>query len=67
MAERTLDKPLTDDDLNELKDALQKTLKIDEALNKAKRAGVDIGNALQENAASRTRIQSLLNTYFPGR
>lgn len=65
--ERTLEKPLNDDDLRQLKDALAKTNDVEAALNKAKLAGVDIGNQIQENRDNRARLQQLLNTYFPGR
>lgn len=65
--ERTLEKPLTESDYQELKSNLAKTNDVEAALNKAKLAGVDIGSALEENRQTRTRIQKLLNTYFPGR
>jgi hypothetical protein len=65
--DRTLDKPLNDDDFKELKSALEKTATVEAALNKAKLAGVDIGNGLTENREARQRLQQLINTYFPGR
>lgn len=67
MAERTLDKPLVEEDFQELKKQLQITADIHNALNKYKSAGGDVGDQLTQNDARRKRIQALINTYFPGR
>jgi hypothetical protein len=67
MAERTLQQPLNDEDLTDLKEALKVNTQLIEAWNKAKRAGIEPGSRLEDLNAQRTKIQSLINTYFPGR
>lgn len=64
--ERTLEKPLNEQDLQDIKKALQDTIKLDAAINKAKSAGIDVGDSLAQNAEKRKRLQQYLNTYFPG-
>jgi len=66
-SERTLSQPLTDEDFQNLKAALEQNADLVRALNKAQQAGIDMKERLADANASRSRIQSLINTYFPGR
>lgn len=58
-----IENPLTGEDFDQLEKALSETAKIERAINKATQAGVDMGDALQQNRDSRTRIQKLLTAY----
>jgi hypothetical protein len=65
--QRTVERPLLEDDLTRINEGLEASAKLDAALAKARQAGIDVGNAVAENRDKRTRLLALKNTYFPGR
>ena len=65
--ERTAQHPLTEEDLVQLKQALQLNMEIEAGLSKAKQAGINVEEKFQQNREQRKQIQAMLNTYFPGR
>lgn len=67
MAERTLQKPLHEEDYNQIVEAIKTTAELENAINKARAAGVEVGDALERNRQQRTKLQSLKQQYFPGR
>lgn len=57
---------LTDQHLQTIKDALAQLDRAQAELNLAKQAGIDLPNHQAEIDATRTKLQAMRQTYFPG-
>lgn len=58
---------LGEQDYKSLKEQLKKIDELKAAVQKAKQAGIDVGEREQVLAENERKIKSLLQTYFPGR
>jgi phosphoglycerate-specific signal transduction histidine kinase len=63
MTERTLEKPLTPQEIDDLRQKLKDSNTLLAAIDKAVRAGIDVGNRRAEVLAAQAQIQKLINTY----
>lgn len=63
----TLEEPLDTADFDAIESALARTQKIESAIAKATRAGIDIGDSLALNRKNKERLISIKTAYFPGR
>lgn len=59
--------PLDEGHLAQLQEAIDKTGVLERAIQKAKLAGVDVGDAFERNRATREKLVRVKQTYFPGR
>lgn len=58
--------PLTDQDLTDLKKALDDSRDADELIEMAQRAGLDVEAFRGRNREARERLTRIKNTFFPG-
>ena len=65
--ERSINNPLIESDLAEINAGIKNADDLLKALNKAKAAGVDIGDQYAEVSQKRQKLIALKTTYFPGR
>jgi len=59
--------PLTDDDFESIKQQLTTLDELDEQLRLAQLAGVDVSEQKKQARESRTSLNQLKTTYFPGK
>lgn len=62
-----IDNPFTDNDFDEIEASLANSLKVEDAIKKATRAGIEVPGLLEDVRKTRTRLQQIKQTYFPDR
>ena len=61
-----IDNPFTEDDFNNIEESLARSVKVEDAIKKAQRAGIEVPGLLDDVRKSRSRLQQIKTTYFPG-
>jgi len=59
--------PLTDNDFHEIKKRLTDLDEADRQIDKATRAGIEVGDAKIRSAEHRSKLLQIKQTYFPGK
>ena len=62
-----IDNPFGEDDFDRIEAALAQSDKVERAIRKAQRAGIELPGQLEQVREARARMQSIKNTYFTGR
>tara|TARA_S200002703_G_scaffold160053_1_gene176361 strand:+ start:2653 stop:2868 length:216 start_codon:yes stop_codon:yes gene_type:complete len=62
---RDLDKPLGPNEFDKLEEAISKGRKLEEAINKSTRAGIDPGDRLERAREARRKAEAIKREYFP--
>ena len=57
--------PFTPEQLAEIDDKLLLAAETEKAINKAKAAGIDVGDQLETLRAARTKLEQIKRTYAP--
>ena len=65
--ERPMGQPLTEDDLTALNLAIEESDNVQETINRAKAAGIDVGEDEKRLADAVTQARAIKAAFFPGR
>ena len=58
--------PFSESDFDQIEHSIAQSMDVEEAINKARRAGVELPGMLEDIRKSRARLQKIKQTYFPG-
>lgn len=59
--------PFSEDDFDQIEAAIKQATETEEAIKKAKRAGIELPEMLETVRSQRQRLNQIKSTYFPGR